>query len=84
MAKLTVDGVEYEVQEGRTILQALDDLGVLMSDVEMLAEDISNLGTDRITYKPDSPELAPLMTALVVALGAIGTVAADQESRTTS
>ena len=35
MATLTVDGVAYEVQEGRTILQALDDLGVLMSQVEI-------------------------------------------------
>ena len=35
MAKITVDGTEYEVTEGRTILQALDDLGVLMSEVEI-------------------------------------------------
>jgi NADH-quinone oxidoreductase subunit G len=35
MAKITVDGVAYEVQEGRTLLQALDDLGVLMSEVEI-------------------------------------------------
>jgi len=35
MAKLTVDGVEYEVTEGRTILQALDDLGVLMNGVDV-------------------------------------------------
>jgi NADH-quinone oxidoreductase subunit G len=35
MATITVDGVAYEVQEGRTILQALDDLGVLMSQVEI-------------------------------------------------
>ena len=35
MATIHVDGVAYEVQEGRTILQALDDLGVLMSQVEI-------------------------------------------------
>jgi NADH-quinone oxidoreductase subunit G len=35
MAKITVDDVGYEVEEGRTILQALDDLGVLMSEVDI-------------------------------------------------
>jgi NADH-quinone oxidoreductase subunit G len=35
MAKITVDGIDYEVTEGRTLLQALDDLGVLMSQVEI-------------------------------------------------
>lgn len=35
MAKITVDGVEYEVKEGRTILQALDDLGILMNGVDV-------------------------------------------------
>jgi NADH-quinone oxidoreductase subunit G len=35
MAKITVDGVEYEAQEGRTILQALDDLGLLMNGVDV-------------------------------------------------
>ena len=35
MAKITVDGVEYEVQDGRTVLQALDDLGVLMNGVDV-------------------------------------------------
>ncbi len=35
MAKLTVDGVTYEVAEGRTILQALDDLGLLMNGVDV-------------------------------------------------
>jgi NADH-quinone oxidoreductase subunit G len=35
MPTITVDGASYEVQEGRTILQALDDLGVLMSQVEI-------------------------------------------------
>lgn len=35
MAKLTVDGVTYEVTEGRTILQALDDLGLLMNGVDV-------------------------------------------------
>ena len=29
MPRITVDGTEYEVAEGRTLLQALDDLGVL-------------------------------------------------------
>ena len=27
MPTLTIDGTEYEVAEGRTILQAIDDLG---------------------------------------------------------
>ncbi|NNL67105.1 MAG: molybdopterin-dependent oxidoreductase [Myxococcales bacterium] len=35
MAKITVDGTEYEVRAGRTILQALDDLGVLMNGVDV-------------------------------------------------
>jgi NADH-quinone oxidoreductase subunit G len=35
MAKLTVDGVAYTVQDGRTVLQALDDLGVLMNGVDV-------------------------------------------------
>ena len=35
MPKLSVDDVEYEVQEGRTILQALDDLGLLMNGVDV-------------------------------------------------
>ena len=35
MPKITVDGTEYEVAEGRTILQALDDLGVLMNGVDI-------------------------------------------------
>jgi NADH-quinone oxidoreductase subunit G len=35
MAKLVVDGAEYEVTEGRTILQALDDLGILMNGVDV-------------------------------------------------
>src|SRR5262245_108125 len=35
MAKLTVDGQVYEVAEGRTILQVLDDLGVLMNGVDV-------------------------------------------------
>jgi NADH-quinone oxidoreductase subunit G len=33
--RIHVDGVEYEVAEGRTILQALDDLGVLMNGVDV-------------------------------------------------
>jgi NADH-quinone oxidoreductase subunit G len=35
MAKISVDGVELEVSEGRTILQALDDAGVLMNGVDI-------------------------------------------------
>ena len=35
MAKIIVDGTEYEAQEGRTILQALDDLGILMNGVDV-------------------------------------------------
>ncbi len=35
MVAITVDDVTYEVQEGRTILQALDDLGILMNGVDV-------------------------------------------------
>jgi len=35
MANVTIDGVAYEVQDGRTILQALDDLGLLMNGVDV-------------------------------------------------
>ena len=35
MPKLTVDGTAYEVAEGRTILQALDDLGLLLTEVDI-------------------------------------------------
>ncbi len=35
MPTIQIDGVEYEVEEGRTILQAIDDLGLLMSGVEI-------------------------------------------------
>ncbi|MCL4686684.1 (2Fe-2S)-binding protein [Myxococcota bacterium] len=35
MPKITVDGASYEVAEGRTILQALDDQGVLMNGVDI-------------------------------------------------
>jgi NADH-quinone oxidoreductase subunit G len=35
MPIIQVDGTQYEVSEGRTILQALDDLGVLMNEVEI-------------------------------------------------
>ena len=35
MPRITVDGTEYEVAEGRTLLQALDDLGVLMKGVDI-------------------------------------------------
>jgi NADH-quinone oxidoreductase subunit G len=33
--RITVNGKEYEVTEGRTILQALDDLGLLMTEVDI-------------------------------------------------
>jgi NADH-quinone oxidoreductase subunit G len=33
--RITVDGIRYEVAEGRTLLQALDDLGVLMNGVDI-------------------------------------------------
>ncbi|HXK24476.1 MAG TPA: 2Fe-2S iron-sulfur cluster-binding protein [Myxococcota bacterium] len=35
MAKITVDGIALEVADGRTLLQALDDAGVLMNGVEI-------------------------------------------------
>jgi NADH-quinone oxidoreductase subunit G len=35
MANITIDGVKYEVKDGRTILQALDDLGLLMNGVDV-------------------------------------------------
>ena len=35
MPRITVDGIEFEVAEGRTILQALDDIGVLMNGVDI-------------------------------------------------
>lgn len=35
MPVITIDGAEYEVSEGRTILQALDDLGLLMNGVDI-------------------------------------------------
>ncbi len=35
MPTIAIDGQEYEVDEGRTILQALDDLGLLMSGVDI-------------------------------------------------
>jgi NADH-quinone oxidoreductase subunit G len=35
MPTITIDGTEYEVAEGRTILQAIDDLGLLMQGVEI-------------------------------------------------
>jgi NADH-quinone oxidoreductase subunit G len=35
MPRISVDGAEFEVAEGRTILQALDDLGVLMNGVDV-------------------------------------------------
>ncbi len=35
MPTIAIDGREYEVDEGRTILQALDDLGLLMSGVDI-------------------------------------------------
>ena len=35
MPTITIDGVQYEAGEGRTILQALDDLGLLMNGVDV-------------------------------------------------
>ncbi|MFI5315754.1 MAG: 2Fe-2S iron-sulfur cluster-binding protein, partial [Myxococcota bacterium] len=35
MAVITIDGREFEVADGRTILQAIDDLGLLMNGVEI-------------------------------------------------
>jgi len=35
MPHITIDGTPYEVAEGRTILQALDDLGLLMNGVDV-------------------------------------------------
>jgi NADH-quinone oxidoreductase subunit G len=35
MAKITVDGTEIEVEEGRTILQALDEAGLLMNGIDI-------------------------------------------------
>jgi len=35
MPKLSIDGQEYEVAAGRTILQAIDDLGLLMNGVDV-------------------------------------------------
>jgi NADH-quinone oxidoreductase subunit G len=35
MPTITIDGSEYEVTEGRTILQAIDDLGLLMNGVDI-------------------------------------------------
>jgi NADH-quinone oxidoreductase subunit G len=35
MAKITVDGSEIEVEEGRTILEALDDAGLLMNGIDI-------------------------------------------------
>ncbi len=32
---LTIDGMEYEVAEGRTVLQAIDDLGLLMAGIDI-------------------------------------------------
>ena len=35
MARITIDDQSYEVTDGRTILQALDDLGLLMNGVDV-------------------------------------------------
>jgi NADH-quinone oxidoreductase subunit G len=35
MARITIDGQSYEVPDGRTILQALDELGLLMNGVDV-------------------------------------------------
>jgi NADH-quinone oxidoreductase subunit G len=35
MVRIVIDGEEYEVAEGRTILQAIDDLGLLMNGIDI-------------------------------------------------
>ena len=35
MPRITIDGVELEVRAGRTVLQALDDAGLLMNGIEI-------------------------------------------------
>jgi NADH-quinone oxidoreductase subunit G len=35
MPKLSIDGTEYEVPAGKTILQAIDDMGLLMNGVDI-------------------------------------------------
>ena len=35
MPTITIDGTEYEVPEGRMVLQAIDDLGLLMNGVDI-------------------------------------------------
>ena len=35
MPTIQIDGVEFEVAEGRTVLQAIDDLGLLMNGVDI-------------------------------------------------
>ncbi len=35
MPQITIDGIEYEVDEGKTVLQAIDDLGLLMTEVDI-------------------------------------------------
>ena len=35
MPRITIDGVELEVEAGRTILQAVDDAGLLMDGVDI-------------------------------------------------
>ena len=35
MPKITIDGREMEIADGRTILQALDDAGLLMNGVDV-------------------------------------------------
>ena len=35
MPRITVDGIALEVPEGRTLLQALDDAGLLMNGVSI-------------------------------------------------
>ena len=35
MPTIRIDDQEYEVTEGRTILQAIDDLGLLMNGVDI-------------------------------------------------
>ena len=35
MPTITIDGTSYEVAKGRTILQAIDDLGLLMTEIDI-------------------------------------------------
>ena len=61
MAKITVDGTEYEAQEGRTILQALDEPGTPMNGV-----DIPHYCWDPKLTIDGSCRLCPLETEVVL------------------